>query len=345
MTAPRVLICEDSRVYATGLVRMLEHDGDITVAAVCGTAREAIAALPRAKPDLVTMDLELPGMHGLQAVEEIMSCRPMPILVLSAHVGANTSKAAAALAAGALEAIAKADLDLRDPAGPAGVAFRQRVKMLSRTHVIRHLPAALKAQSGPRGLARRASVIGICASTGGPHILARLLGALPADYPIPILIVQHIGTGFTNGLASWLDQTVPLPVDVATAGARARPGAWLAPEGAHLKLAATGGLTLDRRSIVGQHHPSADALLESIAVAAGRAAVAIVLSGMGADGAAGAAAVSRCGGLVIAQDEESSAVYGMPKAAADLGATVVLSPAEIASSLLGLTYEPLPVQR
>ncbi len=345
MPAPRVLVCEDSRLYAAGLVRMLERDGDITVAAVCGTAREAIAALPHVTPDLVTMDLELPGMDGLQAVEEIMSSRPVPILVLSAHVGAKTGKAAAALAAGALEAISKADLDLRDPAGPAGAAFRQRVKVLSRAHVIRHLRAELKVRSGVPGGARRASVIGICASTGGPQVLAGLLGALPADYPIPILIVQHIGAGFTEGLASWLNQTARLPVAVATADMRARPGAWIAPQGAHLKVAATGWLSLDRRTVVGRHRPSADALLVSIAAAAGRAGVAIVLSGMGTDGAAGAAAVAARGGLAIAQDEESSAVYGMPKAAADCGVTVVLPPDGIASALIALTHQPFLVQR
>ena len=343
MPKRRVLVCEDSRVYAAALRRMLEYDGDITVAAVCGTATEAIAALPRIRPDLVTMDLELPGMDGLKAVDEIMNSRPLPILVISSHVGARTKKAAAALAAGALDAIAKDDLDLRDPGSPAGAAFRRRVKMLCRTRVIRHLRAALKVGSGPGYPARRASVIGMCASTGGPQILARLLAALPADYPIPILVVQHISAGFTEELAHWLDQTVPLPVAIARNDLRACPGVWIAPEGAHLKLTAKGRLSLDRHTIIGQHRPSGDALLGSIAVAAGRAGVAVVLSGMGADGAVGAAAVQDRGGLAIAQDEESSAVYGMPKVAVDLGVEIVLSPAGIAGSLLALGPEPFRV--
>ncbi|HUZ83921.1 MAG TPA: response regulator, partial [Gaiellales bacterium] len=131
MSAPqRLLVCEDSRVYAAGLRRTLEFDGDIAVVAVCGTAEEAIAALPSVAPDLVTMDIELPGMDGLAAVEEIMSSRPVPILVLSAYVGAGSDKAVAALAAGALDAVAKDDLDLRDPAGATAAAFRRRVKVL-----------------------------------------------------------------------------------------------------------------------------------------------------------------------------------------------------------------------
>ena len=291
------------------------------------------------------MDLELPGMDGLKAVDEIMSSSPLPILLISSHVGTRNKKTAAALAAGALDAIAKDDLDLRDPASPAGAAFRRRVKMLCRAHVIRHLRAALQVGSGPDHTARRASVIGMCASTGGPQILARVLAALPADYPIPILVVQHIGAGFTEELAHWLDQSVPLPVAIAKNDLRACPGVWIAPEGAHLKLTANGRLSLDRHTVVGQHRPSGDALLDSIAAAAGRAGVAVVLSGMGADGAVGAAAVQDRGGLAIAQDEESSAVYGMPKIAVDLGVEIVLSPAGIASSLLALDPVPFRVPR
>ena len=197
MTALRVLVCEDSRTYAAALQRMLEYDGDIAVGAVCATAEEAVAALPRIEPGLVTMDLELPGMDGLAAVGEIMGFGPLPILVLSAYVGPRSDKAAAALAAGAIDALAKDDLDLRDPAGAAGAAFRQRVRALSRARVIRHPRARLTARPAAPGVARRASVIGACASAGGPQILLFLLGALPADYPIPLLIVQHMAAGFT----------------------------------------------------------------------------------------------------------------------------------------------------
>ncbi len=349
MTKPaalRVLICEDSRVYAVALQQMLEYDGDITVVAVCATAEEAIAALPNVQPDLVTMDVELPSLDGLQAVGQIMSAQPLPILVLSSHVGRGTDKSAAALAAGALDALAKDDLDLRDRAGVAGAAFRHRVKLLSRVQVIRHPRAQLS--GGPAGLAtapRHASVIGLCGSTGGPHILAGLLEELPADYPIPILVVQHIAAGFTEGLARWLDESVPLLVGIATDGARVGPGAWIAPEGAHLRLADTGRLSLDRHTVVGRHRPSGDVLLGSIAAVAGKTGVGVVLSGMGSDGAVGAAAVQRGGGLAIAQDEESSVVFGMPKAAIDLGVEAVMSPGSIVTCLLGLHCERLPVRR
>ncbi len=335
----RVLICEDSPTYAAGLRRILEYDGDISIAATCATAEEAIAALPSIRPDLVTMDIELPGMDGLAATEEIMASQPVPVLVLSARLGQGDDKAAAALAAGAVDAVEKDALDLRDPAGVIAAAFRQRVRTLSRVRVIRHPRARLRDRHVTATRGRGACVIGVCGSTGGPQALARLLTGLPADYPIPILIVQHISPGFTDGLARWLDQVAKLPVTIAADGAPPGPGAWIAPEGAHLKLAATGQLRLDTHTIAGRHRPSGDVLFESIATAAGMAGVAVVLSGMGSDGAAGAAAIRRHGGLVIAQDEDSSAIFGMPKAAIDRGAHLVLAPDDIAGCLSALRKE------
>jgi two-component system chemotaxis response regulator CheB len=338
---PRVLICEASRSFAVRLRRLLEHDGDITVAAVCATAEEAIAALPRVRPDVMTMDIELPGMDGLAAIEEIMSGRPLPILVISVDVDNGSEKAAAALAAGALDTIPKQDIDLGDPEGAAAAALRHRVKVLSHVRVLRHPRARLRGGPAEQRPGRRASVIGMCGSTGGPYVLARLLKDLPADYPIPILVVQHISVGFTEGLARWLDQSVSLPVGIAEDEAPAAPGAWIAPDGAHLKLAPTGRLCLDRHTIAGHYRPSGDVLFESIAAVAGKTGVAVVLTGMGSDGAIGAAAVRRCGGLAIAQDQESSAIYGMPRAAVARGADLVLSPGEIAAYLTGLHYQPV----
>lgn len=342
MTGPRVLICEDSQSYAAALRRELEYDGEASVVAVCETAEQAISALPELRPDLVTMDIELPGMDGLTAVAEIMSSSPVPILVLSAHVGPGTDRAVGALAAGALDVIAKQDLDLMNPAGAQGVAFRRRVRRLALAKVISHPrahPAIGASSSVP---ARAASVIGICASTGGPQVLAAVLAALPAGYPIPLLVVQHIAAGFTEGLARWLETDTRLPVRIASDGEMAAPGAWIAPEGAHLRLSASGHLRLDRNTVAGQHRPSGDVLLRSIAATVGPGAVAVVLTGMGADGAEGAAEVRRRGGFVIAQDEASSAVYGMPAAAASHGVDAVLPPAGIAARLLRLRHHPLP---
>jgi two-component system, chemotaxis family, protein-glutamate methylesterase/glutaminase len=174
--------------------------------------------------------------------------------------------------------------------------------------------------------------IGICASTGGPSVLEEILGELPADFPLPLLVVQHISAGFIDGLARMLDERIALPVRIARDGAVAGPGAWLAPDGAHLMLGQSQRLRLDSETVNGRHRPSADVLLESLASTLGRDAVGVVLTGMGRDGSRGTAAVKAAGGLVLAQDETSSAIYGMPRAAVEAGARA-LSPAQIAAAL------------
>ncbi len=300
MATVRALICADSPGYAAALRRVLEHDGDVAVAAVCGRAEDMIAALPAVDPDLIALDMVLPGMDSLAAVEEIMSSRPVPILVLLTATAGRREKAAAALAAGALDAVAKNDLDLGDPASRAATAFRQRVRTLGRAHVIRHPRARLRAPI----VTHYASVVGVCASAGGPQAFAAVVAELPADYPIPILLVQHIAAGFTEGLARWLNHNAGIPVALAPDGERVTPGVWIAPEGAHLTLGVTGRFRLG-------------------------------------DGAAGAAEVLRHGGLAMAQDEQSSAIFGMPQSAISQGVDLVLPPAGIASYLLRLSHRRL----
>ena len=344
--ARRVLICEDSPTYAAGLARLLARDPEIEVVGICPTAEATLALLPKLerKPHLVTMDMELPGMSGAQAIELIMSSHPVPILVLAGGVARGSAQALASLGAGALEVLRKDALDFRDPGGTDARAFRQRVKLLSRVPVLHHPRGALgrdRHTAGGMGTPRSASVIGICASVGGPPALATVLAALPASFPIPILVVQHITQGFTQGFAHWLDDQVALPVRLAAPG-HVGPGIWVAPEGAHLALGVTGRLGLDDHSDPDPHRPSGDVLLRSVARNARADGVAVVLTGMGRDGAAGLGEVRHAGGLTIAQDEASSAVFGMPKAAAEQGAELVLAPAMIGSRLRTLRRAGIP---
>jgi two-component system chemotaxis response regulator CheB len=338
----RVLICDDSKTYAAGLSRLLERDNEISVVAICETAEQAIARMPVLKPDLVTMDLELPGISGVNAIEQIMGALPVPILVLSSHVEHRSSTALHALAAGALDALPKADLDLEDPDGDAATALRRRIKVLSGVKVIRHPRASLKPRTGPAAWARDASIVGVCASTGGPPALATLLGGLPASYPIPILVVQHMTAGFVAGFVDWLDGVVPLNVRLAVPGTRPGAGVWVAPEGAHLVLTASGRVALKDGLPSEPHRPSGDVLLRSLAATAGADAVAVVLTGMGRDGADGLDHVQRAGGLTVAQDEATSAVFGMPRAAAERGADLVLPLEGIATRLRSLRPVALP---
>ncbi len=168
-------------------------------------------------------------------------------------------------------------------------------------------------------------MIGICASTGGPKALETVLGRLPATFPIPVLVVQHMTPRFTAGLVTSLDAMVEVPVALAREGHQLEAGVWIAPDASHLILGADRRLVLDRGPAVGGHRPSGDLLLRSLADVAGADSVAVVLTGMGRDGSAGLAAVAAAGGRTLTQDEASSIAYGMPRAAAEQGAVKILS--------------------
>jgi two-component system chemotaxis response regulator CheB len=335
----RILVCEDSISYAEGLTRFLEQDSDLSVVARCQTGEQAAARLALVDPDLVIMDIGLPGIDGIEATHRLMASGPVPVLVLSALTGKRGSRVAlAALAAGAVDARSKSEVPLQDPAGARAVAFRRYIKRLAAARVDGRSRAGQDAEAVPRPRpARSVSAIGLAASTGGPPALQAVLGSLPADFSVPIVVVQHIADGFLGGLVRWLDGQVALPVRMAGAGVALGPGAWMAPEGAHLVV--EDGLTarLDHQTVSGYHRPAADVLFASLASAAGAGAVAVVLTGMGSDGAEGAAAVRASGGLTIAQDQASSVVYGMPRAAAELGAERVLPLADIGPALRQLS--------
>jgi len=332
----RVLVCEDSRAYATALSRFLGRDEQIDVVGVASSGEQAIADVKRLRPDLLTLDMRLPGMDGLEVVKRLMEDDPLPIVILSGTVAKGSERAAEALAAGALEVLAKERLRLDRYDDMWAQAMRSRLRRLSSMRVGRPLRASKPPRRRPaEGPARTARVVGIGASTGGPPALEAILAELPADFPIPLLVVQHMAPGFIEGFARWLDRKLPVTVRLAGEGDRAIPGVWFAPDGAHLTLSQSKRFALDR-NLEAPHRPSIDVLLASLARSCGAEAVGVVLTGMGKDGAEGAAAIQRQGGLAIAQDEASSVVYGMPRVVAEGGADLVLAPAEIADALRAL---------
>jgi two-component system, chemotaxis family, protein-glutamate methylesterase/glutaminase len=336
----RILVCDDSPSYALALTHFLEQDADLRVVGRCGAAEEAVDMMPRLRPDLVTMDLELPGADGVDGVRWITKHYAVPVLVLSAHVSRGSERAIAALAAGALDAFPKREISLSEPHSARAIAFRRRVKRLASARATsRRRPPSATAAPLPAP-DRRAAIVAVCASTGGPAALATLLGALPADFPVPLLVVQHMADGFLGGLIGWLDGHVALPVRSARDGAPAQPGVWFAPEGAHLVVDEHRRTVFDADSIAGYHRPAADVLFTSIAGAVGRGAVSVVLTGMGNDGAEGTAAVRAAGGLTIAQDRRTSTIFGMPRAAAEHGAELILALPEIGSLLARLRALP-----
>lgn len=342
MTPIRVAICDDSRTYSHALKRFLERDPDLQVVGVHGSAEDLLRNLPSDRPDLVTMDLELPGLDGVQATERIMRSRtPVPVVVLSAHVSPGSARAAAALGSGAVDAVLKSELPLAEADGRNARTMRLRFKRLSRARVQTTRPdAPAPPHPRPPGHSRRPKApvraIGIAASTGGPQALALVLGALPAGFPIPILVVQHMAVGFTAGLASWLDRQCALPVRLGTPGTEAGPGIWFAPDSAHMTIDESLRIRQDRRTVAGRHKPAADVLFRSMAGSLGSAAAAVVLTGLGRDGAAGVEALVGAGAFVIAQDEATSVVNGMPGAAVKAGANLVLPVEDMASMLQSL---------
>jgi two-component system chemotaxis response regulator CheB len=338
----RIAVCDDSPTYVHALSRVLETGGDIEVVGRYGSAEELLAALPGLNADLVTMDLELPGLDGVTATRRVLAEHPVPVVVVSSHTVQGSVRVAEALAAGAVDVLHKADVRLGDAAGPDGRALRRRIRRLSRVRVRATVEPRMYRDAGaPTPELARAGhlpvqAVGIAASTGGPRALRRVLSFLPAAPTVPVLVVQHMTAGFIDGLARWLDANTPPPVRVAEAGP-ATPGVWLAPDDGHLLMGPDLRLRLDRRSAADPHRPSADVLLCSLAAHLGAGAAAVVLTGMGRDGARGTRAVVEAGGLAIAQAETHATVAGMPRAAAAAGAQHVLGLDEIGPLLAALT--------
>jgi two-component system chemotaxis response regulator CheB len=337
----RVVVLEVSTSARAEIVRTLQADGDIVVVGQAATSEEAIGLTVDLHPDLVTIDLYLPDGGGRHAIEQVMSQQPTPILVLCRPVDDSRSRVVIdALVAGALDALPKPDVWEFE----AAAQLRRSVRLLHKVHVIRHprgsrrTPAAVAEQSR-RGVHR---VVAIASSTGGPSALAIVLAGL-AGVQAPVLVVQHLHVDFTAGLIEWMARESALPVELAEHGQVAREGrVYVAPGGLHLKLGTGLRLELDP-SPVTIHRPSADELFCSVAQHAGSAAIGVVLTGMGDDGARGMLAIKRAGGQTFAQDKESSAVFGMPAAAQRLGAVSdMLAPAELALAVTRASKECSP---
>lgn len=319
----RALVVQQRSAQRAQLIDVLECDGDITVVGPADTAAEAIDRVHLQETDVVVLDLQLTDGSSLRAIEQIMAGDPTPILVLSTGLHDRDSPAVQqALQAGALDV-------LPAPAqwtAAGGAALRHTLRQLRGVVVVRH-PRGSRSVPAPRPpvQAHHRPVVAIGASTGGPSALAQVLSGL-TGLRAPVLVVQHLHPDFTSGLLSWMARVSVLPVQVAQQGVIPLPGhVYLAPSGAHLLLGSDYRLVLAEQP-ASLHRPSADQLFRSVAEGAGGAAVGVLLTGMGEDGAAGLLDIRRAHGRTVAQDEASSAVFGMPRAAKRLGAVDELVP-------------------
>ncbi|HEX9053184.1 MAG TPA: chemotaxis-specific protein-glutamate methyltransferase CheB [Anaeromyxobacter sp.] len=329
----RVLVADDSELFRELLVRVIVVDPGFDVVAVAADGNAAAALARSVKPDVITMDLNMPDADGFSGIARIMAESPTPILVLTA----NPEEAVGfrALSLGALDILEKpqATTDLEE----YGQLLRSRLRLLAGVKVIRHLRGLRERSAAPPRAATRPELVVIGASLGGPRALATLLRGLPAGFPVPIAVVQHIADGFTEGLASWLGTESRLVVLEAADGAPLRPGRVLvAPSGRHL-LVGVGVARLSDAPPVDTFKPSVTPLFLSAARAYGARACGVLLTGMGRDGAEGLRKIKEAGGPTIAQDEATSAVFGMPRAAIELGAVDRVLPIdEIPRALLEL---------
>jgi two-component system chemotaxis response regulator CheB len=334
----RVVVVDDSPTVRAVLRRMLSRDPGLQVVGEAGDGLAGVQMVAEQRPDVVVMDLEMPGLDGFSAIQQIVENRPVPILVLSsrARVGGRRT-VFEAIAAGAVEVLAKPESP--DAWGNLTSTLPETLRGLARPD--EHLGGGDGAAPGPAHTARpkvRPEVLAVGASTGGPQALQVFLERLRPTPPLAILVVQHIAPEFQGGLADWLRETVGIDVRLAQNGERPPVGAVrLAPQGTHLKLRSDGTLHLDQATPPRfGHKPAADELLHSCARLGGRAA-GILLSGMGRDGADGLLAMRRAGAVTLVQDEPSSVVYGMPRVALEAGAAdLALPPAGLAEYLLDL---------
>jgi len=339
-------VVEDSRVMRDYLGYILETDADIRVVGTADSGEAALEFLGKQRPDVILMDIHLPGIDGIETTQQIMSSNPVPIVVCTASAQFDQAHTAIrAMEVGALAALKK-PIGSGDPNAEAdAAAIVSTLKLMSEVKVVRRwnrtaavaTPAApAVAEPMPRDdVGRDAAVVAIGASTGGPPAVLQILSGLSTAFPAPILMVQHISAGFTAAFAEWLATASGLPVHVAQDGATPLPGhVYVAPDDRHLLVGPRSEIETTRDEPQNGLRPSVGILFRSVAERFGRRAVGVLLTGMGRDGAEELKLMADRGALTVAQDEESCVVFGMPAEAIKLGAArFVSSPRRIAELL------------
>lgn len=363
-TPLRILIVDDSALMRRMLRELLEGDPEVCVVGEAADGRAALAKVAELRPDLITLDVRMPEMDGVETTRQIMAYHPTPILVLTASLSSyDVDITFQMLGAGALDVMEKPRLSSPVEIEQCRRALLRKVRLLARVKVVTHLRgrrkppetgtqsaeasainvSAFVADGGLSPRKRPSShtlpaafpIVVIGASTGGPRVVRQILGALPATFPAAVLVVQHIAPGFSAGLVEWLAPGTALPVRLAVEGDLLCPGqVFVAPDRLDLLVQPGGCVHLSGLPLLLQR-PAIDIAMQSVAAVFGADTIGVLLTGMGRDGAIGLRAIRRVGGYTIAQDEASCTIYGMPRAASELGAAAaVLPPAAIADALV-----------
>jgi two-component system chemotaxis response regulator CheB len=346
----RVLVVEDSRVIAEFLTHVLNCDPQIHVVAVASNGAEAVQIAREIKPDVITMDIHMPGVNGFEATRQIMETCPAPIVIVSGSLSSDeVATNFRAIEAGALAVVARPNAVDHADYGRSAKELTDTVKLMSEVRVVKRWPRSRLAAPVSTAVVRRLphagssiQVAAIGASTGGPIALQTILARLPKEFALPILIVQHMTPGFAQGFVEWLGQSSRFPVRIAIDGEPLLPGhAYLAPDDAHMGVRAAHRILLAKDAKEHGMRPSVSFLFRSVEQVYGANATGILLTGMGKDGVDGLKLLHEAGAVTIAQDEASCVVYGMPGEAILIGAAKhVLAPAAIADALSDLAAKP-----
>lgn len=327
----RVLIVEDSAIFQTVLKNIFSTSPEIEVVGTASNGIEGLALIPQLNPDVICTDFHMPKMDGLEFTKQVMVQYPRPILVISISVQTEQRhRIFELLEAGAVDIFPKPRSTVDPDAQINRLKLINKIKILAGVKVFRKrtpqgIPKSelssttLQPTSG--NATSKIKIVAIGTSTGGPQALQLIFDRLPANFSVPIVCVQHISHGFLDGLIQWLSATSRLPIEIARSGITPQPGIiYFPPEKKHLELNSQGQFVCSSSPPLGGHRPSVDVTFKSVAQVYHRQAIAVLLTGMGKDGAAGMQMIHQAGGLTIAQDQETSVIFGMPKEAIELGA-------------------------
>lgn len=327
----RVLIVDDLPIMREAIKEVLSGEPSIEVVGTAKDADEAVRKTVALKPSVITMDINMPGRSGLEAIEEIMDVQPTSIIVLS---NMDVKVIVKSLGIGAMDFV-KIDQDVEQ----VSRELIDKIRIASRVRPMRHvLHRPVKTATEEKKTVGLCRVVAIGVSTGGPQALTSLLSGLPANFPAAIVIVQHMTAGFIDGLADWLRSNTALNICVAKAGERLKNSTvYLAPDTYNLRMSEGPTIILSEPPVKMTHVPSIDVMMKSVAEVHGPRAIGVILTGMGRDGVDGIIEIKKAGGMTIAQDEKSSAVFGMNKLAIDSGCVDIVAPIDkIAQELIRL---------
>lgn len=336
----RVLVVDDSAFFRQVIAEALSKDAGLKVAGVARDGRDAVEKVRQLRPDVVTLDVNMPELNGLEALRAIMRECPTPVVMLSSVTTEGAEETIQALQEGAVDFLCKPSLR-EAGSGAWQDEILSKVKVAARANLgrlggVRRVALRTPVAQSAAGKPQRVKIVAIGTSTGGPRALQEVIPRLPGNLAVPVLIVQHMPAGFTKSLAQRLDLASQLRVKEAEHGEVAKPGyAYLAPGDHHLRINARGELQLGQDPPIASLRPSVDAMFESVAGYCGGATVAAILTGMGSDGTRGAGQIKRAGGWILAEDQSTCVVYGMPRSVVEEGlADRVVPLPEVAEELV-----------